>query len=112
MSSRERRAASARKYNLRSKYGITPEHFDAMLARQGGGCAICGAALATRAGQRLHVDHDHETDEVRGLLCTHCNVGLGQFRDDPTRLRRAIGYLTQPLVAMDDLLEVWGSPAA
>lgn len=62
-----------------------------MLDAQGGGCAICGEG----PGDRFHlvVDHDHQTSEVRGLLCTACNVGIGNLRDDPDLLRRALAYL-------------------
>jgi hypothetical protein len=78
-------AGGERAYSLRRRYGITAQDADAMLAAQGGLCAICGAAPAGR------VDHDHETGAVRALLCFNCNGGLGQFRDDPAVLRAAAG---------------------
>jgi hypothetical protein len=60
---------------------------------QQGCCAICGTPEAQSPKKRLHVDHNHETHAVRGLLCSRCNTGLGQFKDDPNRLRAAIEYL-------------------
>ena len=57
-----------------------------MLERQAGLCPICRRGL----GDKPHVDHDHETGEVRGLLCFTCNVGLGNFSDDVERLQRAL----------------------
>lgn len=77
-------------YRMNRKYGVTLEEYAAMLAAQGGGCAICGAKQKKR---RLAVDHDHETGEVRGLLCSPCNTGLGQFKDKAALLARAIDYL-------------------
>jgi hypothetical protein len=53
-------------------------------------CDICGAVQ-----HKLCVDHDHVTHQIRGLLCSHCNRGLGHFRDNPILLRRAIGYLSR-----------------
>lgn len=73
------------------RYGLTVESFDALLASQGGVCAIC-AGPAT--GRGWHVDHCHDTGRVRGVLCHQCNVGLGHFHDDPVRLRAAVKYLT------------------
>jgi len=80
-----------RGYDLARKYGITQVEYDEMLAEQGGKCAICGSAQSGK--RRFHVDHDHETDMVRGLLCSKCNTGLGLFGDDPRRLNDAIAYL-------------------
>jgi hypothetical protein len=77
----------ARNYHLRRRYGITAEHFDAMFAEQGGLCAICREAPAQ------HVDHDHKTNRVRGLLCFNCNGALGQFRDREDLMLRAVLYL-------------------
>lgn len=85
--------ARSRRYQLRVKYGITDAGFDELLAAQGGCCAVCRTANPPGRGQRLHVDHDHATGKVRGLLCTECNVGLGKFKDDPELLRRAAEYL-------------------
>lgn len=81
----------ARNYHFRRRYGITVEHFDAMFAEQNGLCAICREAPAA------HVDHDHETNRVRGLLCFNCNGALGQFRDRTDLMQRAIAYLRPEL---------------
>jgi hypothetical protein len=76
---------------LRARYGITVADLDALTAKQEGLCALCGEP--PKFGKRLHIDHSHETGRVRGLLCLQCNAGLGQLRDDPALLRRAIAYL-------------------
>lgn len=73
------------------KYGITAEQYAEMLFLQGGVCAICKGP--GKAYGRLHVDHNHETGRIRGLLCNTCNAGLGQLRDDVELLRAAIAYL-------------------
>jgi hypothetical protein len=86
-----------RTYHLRRRYGITAEDAAAMVAAQGGLCAICRAAPAA------HVDHDHETGAVRQLLCFNCNGGLGQFRDDPAVLRAAAHYIEHHREASGDL---------
>ncbi|MEV5208482.1 endonuclease VII domain-containing protein [Micromonospora sp. NPDC053740] len=76
-----------REYHLRRRYGVGEKEFQELLAAQGGVCAICGGA------HPQHLDHDHRTGWVRGILCFNCNGGLGQFRDSPMRLARAITYL-------------------
>lgn len=83
---------AVRAYTLRKKFGVSVEQYDAMLAQQNGGCAICGRQCSS--GRMLAVDHDHLTNRVRGLLCGQCNNGLGRFRDDVELLRKAIVYLT------------------
>lgn len=77
-------------YDLKRKFGITRERYEAILDEQGGVCAICKVAPTTK---RLAVDHDHQTGEVRGLLCLSCNMGLGYFKDSKNRLVNAIHYL-------------------
>lgn len=78
------------RYNLR-KFGLTPEAYVALVEAQGGGCAVCGVERCGD-GRRLHVDHDHTTGRVRGVLCAECNTSLGKMRDDPSLLRRLADY--------------------
>lgn len=73
-------------------YGLTRDELAAMLA-QHSVCAICGTANWGRKGPV--VDHDHTTGRVRGILCGHCNMGLGRFRDNPDTLRMALEYLSR-----------------
>lgn len=73
------------------KYGLSIVGYEELLERQGGACAICGDVCPS--GRRLAVDHDHETKRIRGLLCSHHNLGLGHFSDDPVLLRAAADYL-------------------
>ncbi|WP_433528618.1 endonuclease VII domain-containing protein [Micromonospora sp. CA-263727] len=84
---KQRLYGGSREYHLRRRYGIGQKEFDELLAEQGGVCGVCGDL------DPEHVDHDHRTGWVRGILCFNCNGGLGQFRDSPTRLARAITYL-------------------
>lgn len=77
-------------YHVKRKFGITAAVYDAMVNEQEGKCAICGRPPLH---YRLSVDHDHERDIVRGLLCPRCNRGLGVFWDNPEMLRKAADYL-------------------
>jgi hypothetical protein len=73
------------------KYGITPEQYDLLEQQQNGLCEICKQVCLT--GRRLAVDHDHQTNKLRGLLCSRCNIGLGQFEESIERLQAAADYL-------------------
>jgi hypothetical protein len=81
----------------RTKFGLSPDEIDAILASQGGVCAICKkqeTALGT-TGQlkRMSVDHCHKSGIIRGVLCNACNLTLGNAKDDIARLRGCVGYL-------------------
>lgn len=80
------------RYNLASKFGLTPAEYEAMRVAQGGVCAICQGP--PQPNRRLSVDHDHQTGRIRGLLCTRCNTGIGLLNDSPTVLQQAVKYLT------------------
>lgn len=80
-------------YFLMYRYGITAEQYSELLGLQGGRCAICKVNEPGGKSEVWHVDHCHDSAEVRGLLCGGCNRGLGQFKDDPSRLRSAADYL-------------------
>jgi len=82
-----------RRYNLKRKYGLTESEYDAILAEQGGGCAICRTTTPKGRAQQFHVDHDHDAGGVRGILCSECNTGLGKFRDRIDLLEAAVAYL-------------------
>lgn len=85
-----------RKYKafIKRTYGITWGDYEEMFDKQKGCCAICKSKVSSRRTERLYVDHCHNSLEVRGLLCGNCNNGLGQFKDSPRLLQRAIDYLS------------------
>ncbi len=84
-----RRAKRAGK--LEAQYGFTDLQYETMLIKQNYVCAVCLAS--PRSGKKLSVDHDHDSGEIRGLLCHGCNVAIGFARDDPRRLRLLAQYL-------------------
>jgi Recombination endonuclease VII len=82
--------------DLQRHYGVTPEWFEAQLAKQNGLCAICEKPEKMKIkGKlvRLAVDHDEATGRPRGLLCVACNRGIGMLKHDTTLLISAIAYL-------------------
>lgn len=88
-----KKLGQGREYMLMRNYGIDLKEFDIMKQEQDNGCAICGRRFLSTEPKNACVDHDHETGEVRGILCFRCNSGLGMFRDDIKLLARAIVYL-------------------
>ncbi len=90
---REANQEKIRENRLMRFYKMTLDEYNSMDQSQGGVCAICGKP--NRNGGRLAVDHDHTTGVVRGLLCSHCNAGLGQFLDNEDVLASAISYLRE-----------------
>ncbi len=78
--------------DLKRTYGITIEEHKRMFQEQNGVCAICGCKGDGR-WKTLCVDHCHKTGKIRGLLCRSCNTALGQMKDDPTIIQKAVLYL-------------------
>ncbi|HLZ22940.1 MAG TPA: endonuclease VII domain-containing protein [Ktedonobacterales bacterium] len=76
-----------------SKFGLTVERYEELLLAQSYKCKICGDPAEQSRDGVLHIDHSHETGEVRGLLCNHCNLGLGHFKDNSDNLQAALAYL-------------------
>lgn len=87
---KEKYRAYQRARHLSKTFGLTVEDYDALAKAQNGVCAICKKPETDRP---LAVDHDHETNEVRGLLCKRCNIGLGNLYDSVETLQSAIEYL-------------------
>jgi len=124
MATTEQRKAYAREYarkwrienprqtqntELKRHHRMTLDDYEAVLDEQGGGCAICGSKpgeVGTGGATKgtLAVDHCHETDTFRGLLCTNCNLGLGSFKDNLVLLANAIAYLQQHQQLVSQLL--------
>lgn len=76
------------------RYGITRQEYNDLLEKQRDSCAICQTMEVGRKGHtHFHVDHDHSTGKVRGLLCDLCNRGLGYFKDDAYLMRKGTSYL-------------------
>jgi len=82
---------TSRRAKMKYRYGLSYEDWLEMWESQDGKCAICGKIFITPSD--AHIDHDHKTDELRGLLCKKCNFGISFFDDDPEPLAKAIKYL-------------------
>ena len=81
-----------KRQRLKREYNLTPEQYDDIFIEQGSECLICGVFYKnTKKG--LFIDHNHDTGEIRGLLCYKCNMGIGYFNDDPKLLIKASNYL-------------------
>jgi len=77
--------------DLKKHYGITLEAYNDLFTQQSKKCGICKSNVS--GGKGWHVDHDHETGAVRGILCHFCNLALGHFKDNPEIMNKAIKYL-------------------
>jgi hypothetical protein len=80
-----------RSYQRKIKYGMSDEEWNLLFDSQGNKCAICPAT--THGNKNWHIDHDHSTGKVRGLLCHNCNLMLGHAKDNVDTLSAAIKYL-------------------
>ncbi len=87
-----------REWHLRRTFGIEIADYERMLDEQSGGCAICGRQPGKTS---LHIDHDHQSERIRGLLCVGCNNALGQFKDSKELLRRAASHLDGDVVTAE-----------
>lgn len=93
--------AQQTEWYYKRKHGITIQERDALLHKQEGMCPICKNTIAFKenkgrglnTGDEAVVDHCHSSEKIRGVLCGHCNTGLGAFKDNPYALENAIEYL-------------------
>lgn len=95
---RKNNPEALRGYVLKKMYGITLKEYNEWLEYQGHVCAICGleeSVIRRNKISALAVDHDHETGEIRGLLCQRCNMALGLLGDDVEVLKNTIKYLEE-----------------
>jgi hypothetical protein len=88
--SARRNPVSRRANHDRWKYGVLWGFRQALWSSQNGQCAICSCAIEVLGG---HIDHDHATGRIRGMLCRDCNNGLGAFKDSVDNLAIAVEYL-------------------
>lgn len=75
-----------RRNNIKAKFGISPEEYNSL----GNVCAVCRRQVS---GSGRHIDHDHSTGEIRGVLCINCNMALGLTHDDADWLDNLANYL-------------------
>lgn len=81
--------------HINNKYSLTEESFIRLFNIQGRRCSICRTEFIKEDLRDVHIDHCHRTGKVRGLLCTFCNKGLGDFKDNIRSLIRAVYYLRE-----------------
>jgi Recombination endonuclease VII len=83
------------KAHIKERFGITPSDYDEMIRMQLGRCTLCGDI---EGDVGLHIDHDHKTGNIRGLLCNRCNAALERLEKIPGWAQRAEAYLKKPPV--------------
>jgi len=86
-----RLSATTFNYKLKSQYGLSRDQYELMIKNQNNRCIICGNPFTTP--KHTHIDHDHKTGSVRGVLCSNCNTGIGFFRENIDIMISAIKYL-------------------
>lgn len=79
--------------HIRHRYGLEPEEYEALFAKQNNRCAICNKEGGDTKGTRLYVDHNHETGKVRGLLCAGCNTAVGFLEKRADDLHKYFSYM-------------------
>ncbi len=93
---RAKRLSNSRAYNVKKKFGLSMEEVEAIKQQQNGVCAVCHQAetvMQKDTLRQLAIDHNHDTGQIRGLLCHMCNVAVGYLHDDPLRARALADYL-------------------
>ena len=83
-----------KRYNLKRRFNITVEDYNTMFLEQGGCCAIC-KKHQSNFKRSLHIDHDHSTGKVRGLLCFACNSAIGKFEESEEIINNSLEYLRE-----------------
>lgn len=97
----EKKRAASRLYNRLKRWaeiGASQEWYDQKMTEQGGRCGMCGSDQPNRHGEPTEVfciDHNHHTGELRGLLCTQCNLVIGNAKDSPELLMAGVTYLAE-----------------
>lgn len=92
---KEKKRDSSRWWSIQNKYGLTKEDYLKLLSNQNNGCKICGLTSSENLHNYLYVDHCHNTNQIRGLLCKDCNSLLGMAKDNISILENAIKYLKE-----------------
>lgn len=90
----EKHAYYGWKSRIKGTYGITEQEYSKMFLDQEGKCGICFSALIFR-DRATHIDHNHETGIVRGLLCHNCNTAIGLLKEDTEIMKNAIKYMSE-----------------
>jgi hypothetical protein len=99
MKTKKEQAIYMRDWWLKKTFGISIEEYNRIFELQNGCCAICGKHQSELT-HTLCVDHNHNTGEVRGLLCSNCNVGIGSFHENIEVLHSAIDYILKEPISV------------
>jgi hypothetical protein len=91
--SKKERKILVRDRNFKAKYGITLDQYNELFDRQNGRCAICKISEIESKRKKLHLDHDHSSGRIRGILCSSCNAAIGHSYENINILKNAVIYL-------------------